>query len=381
VRRRSGTLTKRKRSVKIAQIAPLYEAVPPLLYGGTERVVAHLCDALVDQGHETVLFSSADARTKATLVPVRDQAIRLDPARLKSDLAAHITMLAEVRDRASEFDVLHFHVDMIHFPFFEDIAARTLTTLHGRLDIKDLPAAYRRWSQFPLVSISNSQREPLPGANWAGTVHHGMPAELYHFSPQPKGYLAFLGRISPEKGPERAIAIAKRLGLPLKMAAKVDAADTAYFHAHVEPLLDDPLIEFVGEIGDSEKSAFLGGADALLFPIDWPEPFGLVMIEAMACGTPVVAWRCGSTSEIIEPGVTGFLVGSEAEACRAVMLAQRLERTAIRRRFELRFSAQAMARCYVDIYRSIGRRQDLDLTPDVRVSTQKRLDPTLVRTA
>lgn len=367
--------------MKIAQIAPLYEAVPPLLYGGTERVVAHLCDALVDQGHETVLFSSADARTKAQLVAVRDQAIRLDPAPFKSDLAAHITMLAEVRDRASEFDVLHFHVDMIHFPFFEDIAARTLTTLHGRLDIKDLAPVYGRWPQFPLVSISDHQREPLPDANWAGTVHHGMPAELYRFSPQSKGYLAFLGRMSPEKGPERAIAIAKQLGMPLKMAAKVDAADAAYFHASVEPLLDDPLIEFVGEIGDSEKSAFLGGADALLFPIDWPEPFGLVMIEAMACGTPVVAWRCGSTPEIIEPGVTGFLVSSESEACRAVTLARRLERPAIRRRFELRFSAQAMARHYVDLYRSVGARQSLDLMSDRTAQTPKRLDPALARTA
>ena len=336
--------------MKIAQIAPLYEAVPPKLYGGTERVVAHLCDALVDQGHEVVLFSSADARTKARLAPVRDQAIRLDPTPLKSDLASHLYMLSEVRRRAREFDVLHFHVDMIHFPFFEDMAHRTLTTLHGRLDIKDLGPVYDRWSAYPMVSISDDQRRHLPQANWAGTVHHGMQAELYRFSPKSDGYLAFLGRISPEKRPDRAIAIAKRLGLRLKIAAKVDSADAAYFHEKIEPLLDDPLIEFVGEIGDGQKSAFLGGADALLFPIDWPEPFGLVMIEAMACGTPVVAWRCGSTPEVIEPGVTGFLVDSDEAADQAVLQARTLDRAAVRRRFELRYSAAAMARRYVDLY-------------------------------
>ncbi len=336
--------------MKIAQIAPLYEAVPPKLYGGTERVVANLCDALVDQGHDVTLFSSADARTKARLVPVRDQAIRLDAAPLKSDLAAHMTMLSEVRRRAADFDALHFHVDMIHFPFFEDIAHRTLTTLHGRLDIKDLPGVYARWPQYPMVSISDDQRRSLPNANWAGTVHHGMPSEAYVFNAKPRGYLAFLGRMSPEKRPDRAIAIAKRLGMPLKMAAKVDAADAAYFHAEIEPLLADPLIEFIGEIGDSQKSEFLGGAEALLFPIDWPEPFGLVMIEAMACGTPVVAWRCGSTPEVIEPGLTGFLVGADDEADEAVRQARLLDRRNVRRRFELRFSASAMARRYVDLF-------------------------------
>jgi glycosyltransferase involved in cell wall biosynthesis len=340
--------------VKIAQIAPLYEAAPPRLYGGTERVVATLCDALVDQGHEVVLFSSADARTKADLAPVRDQAIRLDPAPLKSDLAAHLSMLWEVRRRAAEFDVLHFHVDMIHFPFFEHIAERTLTTLHGRLDIKDLSNAYGLWGQYPLVSISDDQRRSLPNGNWAGTVHHGMNADIYRFSPKPRGYLAFLGRISPEKRPDRAIAIAKRLGIPLKIAAKVDAADRAYFKSMIEPLLDDPLIEFIGEIGDHQKSEFLGRAEALLFPIDWPEPFGLVMIEAMACGTPVVAWRCGSTPEVIEPGVTGFVVDSDAEADAAVLSARSLDRAAVRRRFDLRFSAGAMARRYVDLYEQIA---------------------------
>jgi glycosyltransferase involved in cell wall biosynthesis len=361
--------------MKIAQIAPLYEAVPPRFYGGTERVVAHLCDALVDQGHDTVLFSSADARTRATLAPVRDQAIRLDPAPLKSDLAAHMIMLSEVRRRAHEFDVLHFHVDMIHFPFFEDMADRTLTTLHGRLDIKDLPGVYSRWPRYPLVSISNDQRRYLPDANWAGTVHHGMDAGIYRFSGRSEGYLAFLGRISPEKRPDRAIAIAKRLGRPLKIAAKVDAADAAYFRNEIEPLLDHPLIEFIGEIGDGQKSAFLGGADALLFPIDWPEPFGLVMIEAMACGTPVVAWACGSTPEVVENGLTGFIVGSDAEADQAVWRTRSLDRAAIRRRFEQRFSAAAMATRYVDLYRTLAA---ADRSPE---RAAKRLDPELARIA
>ena len=314
--------------MKIAQIAPLYEAVPPRLYGGTERVVAYLCDALVDAGHETVLFSSAEAHTKAALAVVRDQAIRLDPAPLKSDLAAHMSMLDEVRRRAHEFDVLHFHVDLLHFPFFEDIASSSVTTLHGRLDIKDLPRVYDRWRQYPLVSISDDQRRRLPRANWIATVHHGVPGDLFQPSPRSEGYLAFLGRISPEKRPDRAIAMAKRLGRRLKIAAKVDAVDLKYFKGEIEPLLDDPLIEFVGEIGDGQKSAFLGGADALIFPIDWPEPFGLVMIEAMACGTPVIAWRCGSVPEVIEDGVTGFIVGSDDEADRALARAAQLDRAA-----------------------------------------------------
>jgi len=336
--------------MKIAQITPLYEAVPPRFYGGTERVVAHLTDALVDLGHEVTLFASSDARTKARLVSVRDQAIRLDPAQLKSDLAAHLSQLAEVRERAAQFDVIHFHTDMIHFPFFDGMAQKTVTTLHGRLDLKDLQGVYRRWPRFPLVSISDNQRRPLPSANWAATVHHGVRADLYRFQPRGEGYLAFLGRISPEKRPDRAIAIAKRVGMKLKIAAKVDAADRAYFEEKIEPLLHDPLIEFVGEIGDTEKSAFLGGAEALLFPIDWPEPFGLVMIEAMACGTPVVAYDCGSVPEIIQDGLTGFIVRDEDAAVAAVRRVPELDRWAIRRRFDERFSATAMARRYLDIY-------------------------------
>jgi glycosyltransferase involved in cell wall biosynthesis len=340
--------------MRIAQVPPLYEAVPPKLYGGTERVVAHLCDALVELGHEVVLFASADARTKAELACVRDQAIRLDPAPLQSDLAAHISQLSEVRRRAREFDVLHFHTDMIHFPFFEPMAEKTLTTLHGRLDLKDLPEVYRRWPQFPLVSISQAQREPIPFANWAGTVHHGMSAGLYRFSPGHDGYLAFLGRISPEKRPDRAIAVASAMGRPLRIAAKVDRVDRSYFEEKIEPLLINPLIDFVGEIGDDRKSDFLGRAMALLFPIDWPEPFGLVMIEAMACGTPVIAYDCGSVREVVEDGLTGFIVRSDAEACAAVLRVAQLDRTAIRRRFEERFSAHAMARRYLNLYARAG---------------------------
>jgi glycosyltransferase involved in cell wall biosynthesis len=337
--------------MRIAQISPLYEAVPPRLYGGTERVVAHLTDALVEAGHDVTLFAAADTRTSATLVAVRDQAIRLDPSPLKSDLAAHLTMLDQVRRRCDEFDVLHFHVDLLHYPFFADRARQTLTTLHGRLDVKDLAEAYQRWPQFPMVSISNRQREPLPDANWLGTVYHGLPAGLYPFVERPRGgYLAFLGRISPEKRLDRAITIARRAGLPLKVAAKIDSVDRAYFHDHIQPLLDDPLVEFIGEIADAEKAGFLGDAAALLFPIDWPEPFGLVMIEAMACGTPVVGWNCGSVPEVLDDGITGRIVDSEDAAVAAVEEVMSFDRRTVRKVFEQRFSAAAMARGYVEMY-------------------------------
>ena len=337
--------------MRLAQIAPLYEAVPPRLYGGTERIVAYLTDALVAMGHDVTLFASAEARTRARLVPVRDQAMRLDACPLKSDLAAHLSMLDEVRKRRDSFDILHFHTDLLHFPLFEDMAERTVTTVHGRLDMKDLPEVYGRWPQYPLVSISDSQRAPLPHASWAATVLHGVPAELYETSLSPgRGYLAFLGRISPEKRPDRAIALAQKSQIPLRIAAKVDAADADYFQRCIRPLLDDPLIEFVGEIGDEQKSDFLGNATALLFPIDWPEPFGMVMIEAMACGTPVVAWDCGSVREVVEDGVTGFVVRSEAEALEAIGRARTINRLRVRRTFEKRFSATAMAKRYLDVY-------------------------------
>lgn len=337
--------------MRIAQISPLYEAVPPTLYGGTERVVAHLTDALVDAGHEVTLFAAADASTRAMLAPCRDRSIRLDPAPLKSDLAAHLAMLHEVSLRAAEFDILHFHVDLLHYPFFAHCPQRTLTTLHGRLDLKDLPAAYARWPQFPLASISDHQRRPLPDANWVGTVHHGLPEDLFPFTAHPQGgYLAFLGRISPEKRADRAIAIAKRAGWPLKIAAKVDLVDQAYFHEQILPLLDDPAIEFIGEIDDSRKADFLGNARALLFPIDWPEPFGLVMIEAMACGTPVVAWDCGSVPEVVDDGITGRIVRSMDEAVAAVDEVSGHDRRVIRDVFEQRFSARVMAQSYIKLY-------------------------------
>jgi len=359
--------------MKIAQITPLYEAVPPRLYGGTERVVAHLTDALVDLGHDVTLFASAEADTRARLIPVRDQAIRLDPAPLKSDLAAHMSMLSEVLKRADDFDVIHFHTDMIHFPFFERYADKTITTLHGRLDLKDLPGVYERWPQFGLVSISDDQRRPLPFATWKATVHHGMPADLYTFSPKSTGYLAFLGRISPEKRPDRAIQIATMLNKPLKIAAKIDAADKVYWETVIRPMVENnSLVEFVGEIGDHQKSAFLGGAEALLFPIDWPEPFGLVMIEAMACGTPVVAFKCGSTSEIIEDGQTGFLVETMEQAVAAAGRAHLLDREAIRARFELRFSSTAMARRYLDVYGDLLARRPFAETPLTDVVTTLR---------
>lgn len=337
--------------MRIAQISPLYEAVPPRLYGGTERIVAHLSDALVDLGHEVVLFASAEAQTKATLAPMRAQAIRLDPAPLKSDVAAHLNMLQDLRQRAHEFDILHFHTDLLQFPMFQDMAGRTLTTLHGRLDLTDLPEFYARWPQFPLVSISNSQRLPIPNANWVATVLHGLSNEHYPLPENPKrDYLAFLGRISPEKGPDRAIEIAKRAGMRLRIAAKVDNADKQYFEEIIKPMLDHPLIEFIGEIGDKDKSEFLGNAAALLFPIDWPEPFGLVMIEAMACGTPVIAWNCGSVPEVIEPGITGVIVNSMDEAVDAVSRVALFDRHEIRQAFDDRFSGRAMAERYLALY-------------------------------
>jgi glycosyltransferase involved in cell wall biosynthesis len=336
--------------MKIAQIAPLYESVPPRFYGGTERVVSYLTDALVDLGHDVTLFAAADARTKAKLVPVRARSIRLDPHDLKCDLAAHLTMLHEVRQRAADFDVLHFHVDLMHFPVFEDMPERTLTTLHGRLDLKDLASFYRRWPQFRLVSISDQQRTPLPFANWAGTVYHGIPQALFPFHAEPRGkYLAFLGRISPEKRPDRAIAIAKACGIHLKIAAKVDNADRAYYREQIAPLIDGKFIEYVGEITEAQKPDFLGNALALLFPIDWPEPFGMVMIEAMGCGTPVIAWDCGSVPEVIEPGVTGYMVKSLTEATEAVHRVPSLDRRKVRAAWEKRFTATAMAKRYLPL--------------------------------
>jgi glycosyltransferase involved in cell wall biosynthesis len=340
--------------MRVAQIAPLYESVPPRYYGGTERVVAHLSNALVQRGHDVVLFASGDSETLADLVPCRAKALRLDENKLSWDLPAHLSMLAKVRERADEFDILHFHLDCYHMPLFANIADRTVTTLHGRQDIRDLWDLYRTYPRFPLVSISESQRAPVPHLRWVGTIHHGYPLSQYAFSPEPKGdYLAFLGRIAPEKGVDRAIAIATLARMPLRIAAKIDFADRGYFHDQIAPLIGKPYAEYIGEIGEDAKAAFLGNALALVFPIDWPEPFGLVMIEAMACGTPVIAFNRGSVPEIIQDGVTGFVVDSVEEAAEAAKLAVTLDRTRIRAIFEQRFSAHVMAQAYEAAYRRV----------------------------
>lgn len=337
--------------MKIAQIAPLYESVPPALYGGTERVVAYLVDALVELGHDVTLFAAGDAKTKARLVSTCDRSIRLDPNPLKSDLALHLAMLERVRREANNFDVLHFHIDLLHFSVFEGMEDRTLTTLHGRQDLKGIPEFYRLWPKFPLASISQQQRAPLRFANWLGTVFHGIPASLFVPFAAPRGdYLAFLGRISSEKRVDRAIEIAKRCGIPLKIAAKVDKADKDYYKDVIAPLIDGRFIEYIGEIDEGGKQDFLGNARALLFPIDWPEPFGLAMIEAMACGTPVIAWSCGSVPEVVEPGVTGLIVNSIAEAVDAVRNVDSLDRARIRRAWDKRFSATVMATNYLRLY-------------------------------
>jgi len=340
--------------MKIAQIAPLHEAVPPRLYGGTEMVIAHLCDALVELGHDVTLFASADSSTEARLLPMRDHSLRLDAVPLKSDLAAHLSMLYEVRAAAHRFDILHFHMGLLHLPMFEQLAHRSVTTVHSRTDLKDLPAAYARWPDYGLVSISDHQRNPLADANWLETVPHGISPQRYWCREHnDRGYLAFLGRIAPEKGPEVAIRVAREAGIPLRIAAKVDASDRVYFETVIRPLLDDPLIEFIGEIGAERKAEFLANALALLFPIRWPEPFGLVMIEAMACGTPVIGWDRGSVPEVIEPGLTGFIVRSEGEALEAIREVGRLDRRAVRAAFERRFTARHMAEAYVQVYRAL----------------------------
>lgn len=337
--------------MRIAQISPLFESVPPKLYGGTERVVSYLTEALVARGHHVTLFASGDSVTAADLTSFRDIALRLDPAPLKSPVAAHLSMLHGIRERADEFDVLHFHIDLLPLPIFEQLASKCVFTLHGRQDKQDLPQAYRRWSRYPLVSISDHQRLPLPWANWWQTIPHGMPTSLLMPPPRPRGdYLAFLGRLSPEKRPDRAIEIARRAGLPLRIAAKVDTADRRYFHETIEPLLAGGGVEFVGEIDDAGKPEFLGNAAALLFPIDWPEPFGLVMIESMACGTPVIAWREGSVPEVVDDGRTGFIVDSIQAGVEAVARCRELDRRAVRRRFEQRFDARRMAADYESLY-------------------------------
>jgi glycosyltransferase involved in cell wall biosynthesis len=340
--------------LRIAELAPLYERVPPALYGGTERVVAHLTDELVRRGHRVTLFASADSITAAELIGVVPNALRLGGS-TADPLAPHVVELAEVFERAAEFDVIHCHVDYLAFPFGRLVATPTLHTLHGRLDLPALLPVFRRFSDVPLVTISDAQRLPLRGLslNWAGTVYHGLPLDRYAFSPRGGRYLAFLGRLSQEKRPDLAIAVARRTGLRLKIAAKIDPADRAWVEREIAPLLDDPLVEFVGEIDDEAKGAFLGNALALLFPVDWPEPFGLAMIEAMACGTPVVARPCGSVPEIVAPGLSGFIVDTVDEMVDAVKRVDSIDRAACRRQFEERFSVARMVDGYEAIYRRL----------------------------
>jgi glycosyltransferase involved in cell wall biosynthesis len=340
--------------MKIAQIAPLAESVPPLLYGGTERVVSNLTEELVRQGHEVTLFASGDSQTAAELVACTDIALRLNPS-VKDQLPYHLKMIDLVRQRADEFDVLHFHIDLLQFPLMHGFADRAVTTLHGRLDLPDLVPFYKAFPKISLVSISEHQRLPMPPVNWVGSVHHGVPTRLLPFVAAPKdGYLAFLGRISPEKRPDRAIEIAVRTGMKLKIAAKIDAVDRAYWDSTIAPLVERHAnIEYIGEINEFQKGAFLGGASALLFPIDWPEPFGLVMIEAMACGTPVIAFNAASVPEVIEHGRSGFIVHDIDEAVEAVSRLPELDRAVVRACFDSRFSVERMARDYLRIYRAL----------------------------
>ena len=337
--------------MRIAQVAPLVEAVPPKLYGGTERVVSWLTEELVMQGHDVTLFASGDSQTRAKLVPIVPKGLRL--AGIRDHTASTLVMLDEVRRRANEFDIIHFHVDLLQFPMFKELFPKCVTTLHGRLDLPDFQPIYRAFPGMPLVSISDDQRRPMPPVNWSSTIHHGLPPDLFRFSAQDAGYLAFLGRITPEKRPDRAIAIAKQSGTPLKIAAKVDAVDREYFAREIEPLLDHPLIEFIGEIDDTQKNDFLGKALALVFPIDWPEPFGLVMIEAMATGTPVIAWGEGSVPEVIDHGVSGIVVSSVEDGVQAIQQVRRLDRRAVRACFETRFTASRMAARYVETFETL----------------------------
>jgi glycosyltransferase involved in cell wall biosynthesis len=345
--------------MRIAQVAPLFESVPPQGYGGTERIVSYLTNELVRRGHEVTLFASGDSRTLARLVPVVERASRLDAVTHDLLRAEFIRELGLVFSHASDFDVIHCHVDYLAFPFDDLTPTPTVHTIHGRLDLPYLVPVYRQFRTVPLVSISDAQRAPLDplGVRWAGTVYHGLPPDRYAFSPQDRGYLAFLGRLAPEKQPDLAIEVARRLGLPLKIAAKIDAADQEYFDRVISPLLDDPLVEFQGEIGEEAKAAFLGGAKALLFPIDWPEPFGLVMIEAMACGTPVVARPCGSVPEIVADGRTGFLASTLIELVEAVKRLDEIDRAECRRQVEQRFSVSRMTEEYERIYRRLASRR------------------------
>jgi glycosyltransferase involved in cell wall biosynthesis len=340
--------------LRIAQVAPLYESVPPQLYGGTERVVSWLTEELVGLGHDVTLFASGDSRTSAHLVPVCPRALWRDPD-ARETLPQHIRMLELVFRDLSRFDVIHFHCDYIHFPLVRRLPCANVSTLHGQIHLHDVEAIFKEYNELPLVSISDSQRSPLPSANWQATIYHGLPRNLHTFQPRAGNYLAFLGRISPEKRLDRAIEIARRAGVPLKISAKIYDEDRAYFQGTIAPLLNESrsFVEFIGETGGERKNEFLRGASALLFPIDWAEPFGLVMIEALACGTPVIAWRNGSVPEIIEHGVTGFVVDSVDEASAYVRRISEIRRSECRRAFEERFDSRRMALDYATVYRRL----------------------------
>lgn len=343
--------------MKIAQVAPLHESVPPKFYGGTERVVSYLTEELVRQGHDVTLFASGDSLTEARLVAVCRRALRLDHGCLDR-LAVHMLLLETVYQSADDFDVVHFHTDYLHFSMGRRNRMMHITTLHGRLDIPELLPLYSEFRDIPVVSISDAQRKPLPFANWQGTVYHGLPPDLYRFRPEPGNYLAFLGRISPEKGLDNAIEIARRLRMPLKIAAKVDVVDKEYFETCIKPLLCHADVEFLGEIGEWEKDDFLGNAHALLFPINWPEPFGMVLIEAMACGTPIIAFGGGSVPEVVDDGHTGFVVSGVDEAVEAGGRIPELSRHRCRQVFEERFTAARMAGDYLDVYEALINRNE-----------------------
>jgi glycosyltransferase involved in cell wall biosynthesis len=338
--------------MRIAQIAPLTEAIPPKLYGGTERVVHWLTEELVALGHDVTLFASGDSVTSAKLEAMWPQSLRLSGS-IRDPNALHMLMLEVVRRRAEDFDVLHFHLDYYPFSLFSRHSTPFVTTLHGRLDLPEHQPVFSAFSSIPVISISNAQRRPVPQAGWVRTIYHGVPEDLLRPRPVTPSYLAFLGRIAPEKGVDQAIKIAGRAGLPIKIAAKIDKADIEYFETEIRSLFDLPHVEYIGEIADKDKSEFLSGAIGLLMPINWPEPFGLSMIEAMACGTPVVAYNRGSVPEVVEDGVTGFVVEDELSATDAVRRLSQLSRAAIRARFEQRFTARVMAKEYLATYRSL----------------------------
>lgn len=345
--------------MRIAQIAPLYESVPPKFYGGTERIVHYLTEELVKKGHDVTLFATGDSKTRARLIANVPEGLRLDKSCV-DPIAHHIVQIQEVIERADEFDIIHFHTDYLHFPFSQKINVPIVTTLHGRLDLPDLQSLYKKFPLQQVISISYSQKKPLMIANWVGTVHHGLPCQLHKMGTGKGNYLAFLGRVSPEKGIEDAIKIAIKTNQKIKIAAKIDKADLEYFERNVKSLLNHPLVEFIGEICDSEKTKFLGDARALLFPIKWEEPFGLVMIESMACGTPVIAYNSGSVPEVIENGKTGFIVDSFDDAVQAVPKAENLSRQKVRAAFEERFTASRMADDYLHLFSSLINQPERD---------------------